>query len=140
MDNLSILYPMFTLVLWTLAIAIVTIKRAYRAVGEGLNPEYFRYGEGFKAPGYMLSAYQHYSNLFEMPVLFYAVTLTIYTTQVNSALLLTLAWLYTFLRTLHSFYHLANTNIPRRRDTFIAGYSVLVLLWGITIMEIMQLA
>ncbi len=136
MENTPILYPMFALILWTLSIALVMNRRAVRAVREGLNPEYFRYGRGFKAPAYMQSAYQHYSNLFEMPVLFYTAGITIYITALNSMILLTLAWLYTALRFAHSLYHLSNINILRRRDTFIASYVVLVLLWIVTVLEV----
>lgn len=136
MQTTLILYPMFTLVLWTLTMALVMNRRASRAVREGLNPEYFRFGRGFRAPSYMISAYQHYSNLFEMPVLFYAVTITIYVTAVNSLLLVSLAWLYVALRLLHSLYHLSNKNIPRRRDTFIGSYVILVLLWSVTALSV----
>lgn len=132
MDKTLFLYPLFALVLWTLAMAVVTISRAYRAVGEGLNPEYFRFGKGFKAPGYMLSGYQHYSNLFEMPVLYYVALITIYMTSVTSMLLLSLAWTYVVARIIHSYFHLSNTNIPRRRDAFIASYLALVSLWVVT--------
>lgn len=136
MQTTLILYPMFTLVLWTLTMALVMNRRASRAVREGLNPEYFRFGRGFRAPSYMISAYQHYNNLFEMPVLFYTVAITIYVTAVNSLLLVSLAWIYVALRLLHSLYHLSNKNIPRRRDTFIGSYVILVLLWSITALSV----
>lgn len=129
MENKLILYPMFALVAWSLAMAIVTIRRAYRAVGEGLNPEYFRYGKGSRAPGYMLSGYQHYSNLFEMPVLYYAAIVTIYATAVTSLWLVVLSWAYVAARVVHSHFHLSNTNVPRRRNAFIASYLILVGLW-----------
>lgn len=129
MDNTLILYPMFVLVAWTLAMAIVMIRRAYRAVGEGLNPEYFRFSKGFKPPAHMLSSYQHYSNLFEMPVLYYTAVLTIYVTGVINTSLLGLAWAYVIARGIHSHFHLANTNVPRRRDAFIASYLILFVLW-----------
>lgn len=129
MEKTTILYPMFALVLWTLFIALLMNRRAFRAVKEGLNPEYFRFSRGFKAPPYMISAYQHYSNLFEMPVLFYAAILTIYITATNSLLLLSLAWAYVAARGVHSLYHLSNTNVLRRRDAFIASYLLLLLLW-----------
>lgn len=130
MDNNSILYPLIALVAWTLLMAIVMIRRAFRAVGEGLDPEYFRYGKGVEPPGYMLSAYQHFENLFEMPVLFYLAIVTIHITHINNTVLLTLAWAYVVSRAVHSRYHLENSNVPYRRNAFLVSYILLVLLWG----------
>lgn len=129
MDN-TILYPLFVLVAWTLLMALVMIKRAFRAVGEGLDPEYFRHSKGFTPPDYMLSAYQHFENLFETPVLFYVALAIIYMTNINNALLLTLAWGYVAARIVHSLYHLDNSNVPRRRNAFIVSFGLLVVLWG----------
>ncbi|HEY0719878.1 MAG TPA: MAPEG family protein [Gammaproteobacteria bacterium] len=129
MENKVILYPLFALVAWTLFMTVVMIRRAFRAVGEGLDPEYFRYGKGFTPPGYMLSAYQHFENLFEMPVLFYVALSVIYVTHINNALLLTLAWGYVAARMVHSVYHLDNTNVKRRRNAFITSFVILIVLW-----------
>lgn len=131
MDNNSILFPLIALVAWTLAMAMVMIRRAFRAVGEGLNPEYFRYGKGFTPPGYMLSAYQHFENLFEMPVLFYLAVVTIHITHISNVLLLSLSWAYVVSRVIHSHYHLDNSNVPYRRNAFIVSYVILVVLWGV---------
>lgn len=131
MENNSILYPLIALVAWTLAIAVVMIRRAFRAVGEGLNPEYFRYGKGFKAPGYMLSAYHHFENLFEMPVLFYLAIVTIHITHLTNIPLIFLSWAYVVSRVIHSHYHLDNSNVPYRRNAFIVSYVILILLWGV---------
>lgn len=138
MESRLILYPMFALVAWTFAMAVVMVRRAFRAVGEGLNPEYFRLGRGFKPPDYMLSAYRHFSNLFEMPVLFYAALIIVYVTAVNNALLLTLAWAYVFSRMLHSHYHLNNTCVIRRRNAFMASYTILALLWLVTVWQVID--
>lgn len=136
MEQKSILYPLLALAAWTLLMAVVMIRRAFRAVGEGLNPEYFRYSKGFRPPGYMLSAYQHFDNLFEMPVLFYALLITIYITANNSVQLLTLSWGYVVMRIFHSLAHLSNRNVPLRRNFFIASYVILVLLWSVTAVEL----
>ncbi len=129
MDNNSILYPLFALVAWTLLMAVVMIRRAFRAVGEGLSPEYFRFGLGHTPPHYMLAAYQHFENLFEMPVLFYVAILTLYATNIKSTLLLILAWGYVVARITHSRYHLDNRDVVRRRNAFMASYVILVALW-----------
>lgn len=130
MKQYLMFYPVFALAGWTFIMAVVMLRSAIKAVGEGLNPEYFRYGVG-EPPGYMRSAYQHYSNLFEMPVLFYVVVLATYILQQGNFVLLGLAWLYVAARIIHSLIHLKNRNIRRRRDSFLASNVVLILMWGV---------
>lgn len=137
MEQTTILYPLFGLVAWTFIMAVVMISRAFRAVGEGLNREYFRHGQGYEPPGYMLSAYQHFNNLFEMPVLFYVGIITIYVTAVNDVTLLILAWCYVLSRIVHSRYHLSNTHVSRRRNAFIVSFLILLGLWLVTVSRVM---
>lgn len=126
------LYPAFILTFWTFAMAAVMIRRAFDAVNKGgLNPEYFRYGAGFDAPHSMRSAYLLYSNLFEMPVLFYLAIVFIYITDTANALLLTLEWAYVAFRIVHSFTLLDNRNIKSRRNAFLASVMVLLLMWAV---------
>ena len=129
MEKTLILYPMFALVLWTFAMGAVQVWRTDRSVREGLHPNYFRHKLGYEPPGYLLSATQHFSNLFEMPVLFYAAVITIYAAGVNSIALLTLAWVYVVTRLLHSRQHLADKHLLKRRNTFFASYFVLLIFW-----------
>ena len=139
MEQKLILYPLFALVAWSFVMTVVMIKRAYRAVGEGLSVEYFRYGSGAKIPGYMRSAYQHYSNLYEMPLLFYVAVVVIYISGVAMMDLLLLCWGYVAARMVHSLLHLDNSNLPRRRDTFMLSTLVLMVLWAVTMWRVLQL-
>lgn len=136
MNGVFILYPAFALAGWTFVMAAVMLRSAFKAVGEGLDPRYFRHGSGFEAPGYMRAAYQHYTNLFEMPVLFYAAVLMAYVTVQVTPALLGLAWLYVAARVVHSLIHLKNTNIPRRRDSFLVSVAVLLILWGVLLASV----
>ncbi len=129
MEQKLIFYPMFVLIAWTYVVGMVQFSRAIRAVGDGLNPAYFRLKRGFEPPSYLLSASQHFSNLFEMPVLFYAAILTIYTAGITHVVLLVLAWVYVITRLLHSHHHLSNRNLLKRRNAFLASYFVLLVLW-----------
>ena len=136
MKTNAIIYPAFALAGWTFVMAAVMFRSAVKAIGEGLNPRYFRYGEGFEPPDYMRSAYQHYTNLFEMPVLFYTAIVVTYVTGQTSGLLLVLAWAYVVLRVVHSVFHLKNTNVPRRRDSFLLSVAVLIAVWGVLLVRV----
>lgn len=129
MKDVSFLYPLFALVGWTFVMAMVMLRRAFKAVDEGLDRRYFRYGAGYEPPDYMRTAYQHYTNLFEMPVLFYTAVLTGYITGQATLLLYAMAWAYVATRMLHSLIHLKNTNVPRRRDSFLLSVALLFSMW-----------
>jgi len=136
MENKQILYPMLALMGWTFAVAVIQIRRTYRAVREGLHPNYFRHKQGYEPPGYLLSASQHFSNLFEMPVLFYGLVLAIYIVGIDSILLPALAWAYVISRLLHSRQHLSNRNLLQRRNSFFLSYGILLLMWILTVVHV----
>ncbi|QKT05019.1 MAPEG family protein [Ectothiorhodospiraceae bacterium 2226] len=139
MEQKMILYPVLALVGWSFVVTGVMLARAFKAVGAGLSVEYFRYGAGAEPPGYMRAAYQHYSNLFEMPVLFYTAALISYVAGVVDALLVTLAWAYVATRLLHGTVHMRDRNVLMRRNTFFLSMLVLVSLWVLLAARVLQM-
>jgi hypothetical protein len=71
----------------------------------------------------------HYRNLFETPVLFYALCGFLAITQLTTVLLLACAWGYVFLRAAHTFIHLTTNKVIRRFQVFFASSIVLYLMW-----------
>ncbi len=66
------------------------------------------------APEKMLQASRNFTNLFEVPTLFYVVAVfTVITFQVNY-FTLALAWLYVIFRIFHSLVHLTSNNVKTR--------------------------
>ena len=93
MQTTWILYPLFAMALLTLVVALRMLLLRISAVRNGsLNLSYFRTNEGAKAPAALTQTTQHFDNLFEMPVLFYAIVIILYITASASPLLLVLAW------------------------------------------------
>ena len=129
MEKLEILYPMFSLIVWTFMIAVLMIFRALRAVNNGLNPQYFQYGAGYEIPGKMRAAYLHYSNLFEMPVLFYVAVLTVFTTNITGPYIYWLSWIYVLTRIIHTLISVSDKYLARRRDSFLVSSILLIMLW-----------
>jgi hypothetical protein len=73
----------------------------------------------------------HFRNLFEMPVLFYALCGFLAITKLTTLLLLACAWGYVVLRAFHTWIHLTNNKVIRRFQVFVASAIVLYVMWGI---------
>ena len=76
-----------------------------------------------------VAASDNYRNLFEAPVLFYALCGFLAITQLTTVLLLACAWGYVFLRAAHTFVHLTSNKVIRRFQLFFASSMVLFAMW-----------
>jgi hypothetical protein len=76
-------------------------------------------------------AHDHFRNLFEVPVLFYALCGFIAITRMTTLLLLACAWGYVALRAAHAYIHLTHNKVVRRFQTFVASTIVLYVMWGV---------
>jgi len=66
---------------------------------------------------------------FELPVLFYVVTVLAFMSDRMSVGLVVLSWLFVVSRLLHALIFVTTNNIPRRFAVFTAGYLVLIAIW-----------
>ena len=73
----------------------------------------------------------HFRNLFEVPVLFYALCGFIAITRMTTLFLLACAWGYVVLRAAHAYIHLSHNKVVRRFQTFVASTIVLYVMWGV---------
>ena len=73
----------------------------------------------------------HFRNLFEVPVLFYALCGFIALTRMTTLLLLACAWGYVVLRAAHAYIHLSHNKVVRRFQAFVASTIVLYVMWGV---------
>jgi hypothetical protein len=73
----------------------------------------------------------HFRNLFEVPVLFYALCAFLAVTRLTTLLLLACAWGYVVLRAAHTYVHLTSNKVVRRFQVFVASTIVLYVMWGI---------
>ncbi len=72
---------------------------------------------------------RHYSNLFELPTLFYAACLTAYMLNAVSFWLLVVAWGYALARIVQSAVHMTYNNPSHRGGAFIVSVIFMVALW-----------
>ena len=79
MHQALIFLPLFAMFLLTFFIGLWLLKLRFKAVKKnGLNLGYFLLNKGAKQPDYLAKVTNHYTNLFELPDLFYVVCLMLY--------------------------------------------------------------
>jgi hypothetical protein len=78
----------------------------------------------------------HFRNLFEVPVLFYALCAFLAIAGLTNLLLLASAWGFVALRALHTYIHLTSNNVVRRFQAYVASTVVLFFMWGVFIVRL----
>jgi hypothetical protein len=78
-----------------------------------------------------------FSNQFELPVLFYVLTILVIATRHADLLFVLLAWVFVALRVLQALVHVAHNNVRQRGALYGAGALVLVVMWVIFIVRIL---
>lgn len=71
----------------------------------------------------------NFRNLFEVPVLFYALVALAVATQHTPGWLVAAAWAYVALRVLHSFIHCTYNKVYHRLAAFLASFLLLAAMW-----------
>ncbi|WP_455222115.1 MAPEG family protein [Kaarinaea lacus] len=138
MQQTWILYPMFVMVLLSMLVGLRMLQLRYRAVlQDNLTPAYFAHNRGGKPPAYMMQAEQHYANLYETPVLFYAVVILIYILNMTDPFSLTIAWTYIASRLIHTYVHLGQNRLAIRRNIFLSSVTILAVLWSYVLVNLL---
>lgn len=77
-----------------------------------------------------VQAADNFRNLFEVPVLFYALCAVLASAEHVPAFFVAGAWLYVALRCVHSFIHLTYNRVTHRFAVYVISTAVLFVLWG----------
>jgi hypothetical protein len=78
-----------------------------------------------------------YSNQFELPVLFYVLTILAYFTHHAGIVFVVLAWVFVIFRLLQAYVHVTNNKIRIRGAMFGISALALALMWAIYIIEVL---
>jgi hypothetical protein len=78
-----------------------------------------------------VAAADNFRNLFEVPVLFFAVCGALAITDTVTPLQLLLAWLYVGLRAVHSFIHVTYNRVMHRFWVYVASTFCVFVMWGL---------
>jgi hypothetical protein len=121
---------MSVLAIWTLLVLCWMTVVRFRAVRAGrVRVEDFRRVDAARVPDDVGIAGRNYINLFELPVLFYAVCLVTLATDRQASSILVLAWIFVASRIVHSLIHLTYNNVMHRMAMFGVGVVVVAIMW-----------
>lgn len=129
------LYPMFALVLWTFVIAFRLLFLRVKAIKAGrLTLSQFRFNTG-DIPDNILQTSKNYSNLFEIPVLFYVAGAVALALRTDSLAMTIAAWLFVLARIIHSGIHLTSNNVLHRFRAYAFGNLCVMVIWGLLLVD-----
>lgn len=123
----AVLLPLFVEVLLTFALWIWMAALRTRDLGPGgVRAESIALREPNWSKGTMQVAYS-FSNQFELPVLFYVLTILAYVTHKAGVVFVILAWIFVIFRLCHAYVH-TTSNVVRIRGALygIAAFALLV--------------
>jgi hypothetical protein len=134
---MSLVYPMFAMVLLTFVTVIRLFRARVRAVSEGTaDPRYFLVYQGDGEPVAAQKLSRHFVNLFEAPVLFYVACLAAMQIGVTGYLIVILAWLYVAARMVHTIIHTGVNRLRPRLTAYFASWFVLLAMWVLLIVAL----
>ena len=124
----TVLFPLFVQVTLTLLVMCTMAYRRFSAVraGQLRGPISLREANW---PTDALQAAYNYQNQFELPVLFYVLTILSVMTRHADLLFVILAWIFVATRVVHAYIHLTSNRLPQRGYVFIVGAIVLTIMW-----------
>ena len=123
------IWPMIAHVALVFGLYLLLSARRMRAVREGrASAEQFR--DNRDEPAESLAVRNCLANQFELPVLFYAVSILLYLVDADNAVTVLGGWLFVLSRYAHAAVHVTSNRLRYRRPLFIAGFAVVLLLWA----------
>ena len=136
MQQISILLPVLTLAFWTFIIfAIMAPARFYFLRMK--HPQTAAHTKNLKGllPPWTERVADNYNHLFEQPVVFYAIALSIAVINNIEPLMIQLARVYVALRVLHSIVQITFNFVPLRFTLFVTSWLILGYMIACTILQ-----
>lgn len=127
----EIIYPLATLAILTILILFtIGVGRVLAIKSRQVSIKSFRLMEGKSALSPKLQQLdRNFSNLLEVPVLFYVWGLLVLILGLQDNGLLQMAWAYAVLRLVHSFIHITYNNVNHRFLMFVVSCLLLLVMW-----------
>jgi hypothetical protein len=131
-----ILLPLFVEVILTFALLFWLAPLRARDFRSGLREEDI----ALRQPNWSKPALQvqySFSNQFELPVLFYVLTILAYVTHHAGTLFVALAWVFVIFRVLQAYVHVTNNKVRLRGAFFGIAALALAIMWTVFIVQIL---
>jgi hypothetical protein len=127
----AILWPTFTLVALIVMVRFwLTVERGRHVKSNPPTAEDFASGEAalrYFQPVELPA--NNFRNLFEMPVLYFAIVPLLMITHQATHVQVALAWAFVLLRVLHSFIHIVVRKVQLRAPVYWLGSAALMAMW-----------
>lgn len=137
----DILLPPVALVALT---AVVWVRLYFERVGEmrarKIRPQELATSATGAGVLRNVRAADNFRNLFEVPVLFYALCGFLAATGLASGPFVVAAWLFVALRCVHSFIHITYNRVTHRFTVYVASTALLFLMWAAFAVELLRSA
>ncbi len=140
MQSDSILAPFFALMLLTFVVWLYMYIRRLSWIGANrIDTQQFTTPDKALAivPAEVVYPSHNFRNLFELPVLFYALCLYLYASGSVDSVYVTTAWLFVALRVVHSAIHCTVNIVKARFLAYMAGALVLWFMLGRAALEVL---
>ena len=136
--NSPILLPVIALVLLTAIVWIrLYVERIRELSQRGIDPQTLATSALTGQTMQRVQASDNFKNLFEVPVLFYALCAVLISAQQVSAFFVVGAWVYVALRYVHSFIHLTYNRVMHRFAVYVLSTVILFVLWGVLAVQVL---
>ena len=116
-----------------LLVAIVAVRMLLARIAEmkanRVHPQAVATSRQMAEKLHKTQAADNYRNLFEMPVLFYALCALLIATSKADAFFVWGAWVFVVLRYVHSYIHVSYNKVMHRLAAFASSGAVLAVLW-----------
>jgi hypothetical protein len=130
MTNTVFFWPAFTLVILTFFVMIrMLTSRIAQMKANKIHPQSISTSAELSAKMQDSRAADNFRNLFETPILFYAVMIFAQLSQPNNKIVLGIAWLYVALRIVHSIIQCSYNKVMHRFYVFFTSVWVLLAMW-----------
>src|SRR5262245_58703866 len=138
---IAIILPVIALVLLT---AIVWLRLYGERISElrqsRIDPQSLATSDLTAQTMQRVQASDNFKNLFEVPVLFYALCAILASAQYVSPFFVIGAWLYVALRYVHSCIHLTCNRVMHRFAVYVLTRAILFLLWAVCGVQVLHLS
>ena len=124
MNQITLLTPVFVLILWTFIIFLIMSYGRTRFMKDPQDAAHTKDLKG-TLPAWVERTGDNYNHLFEQPVAFYVVTLSIALINNIEPLMVQLAWAFVIVRILHSLVQLTINIVLLRFAIFAIGWLII---------------
>ena len=125
----AVLLPLFVEVALTFALLFWTARLRVASVRSGETKMKDTALSQSNWPPHAIQIANSFNSQFQMPVLFYVLTVLAIVTRHADMLFVVMAWLFVAARLAHAFIHTGSNYVPNRFYAFASGAIVLLLMW-----------